>query len=293
LGTLSQGFPVIVAAVDYFEKLSTSSRYEPSRSQPVLPKTISPERPMRYAYLINPSAHGIFVKRSPMDTKRPVAPIDSPASSAANALSNSRPNQPPQPSACADALPVQTDHNVTSSSPEAQTEVLAPAESIAAPPSTKLTDLLRAWIADVEWDIEVVYDADDQTGYLNTHVPIDGTDYRLYVLAEEKPQYLGLTIYNPLFIPEDRTIEALRLVNQINKRQRVGRMAVVSNHLQYRALIDVEGCEPGIEVLKNLYRNAYYAMKFWMPHLGKLIFAGVTAAQIHEELTAEESATRQ
>jgi hypothetical protein len=30
-----------------------------------------------------------------------------------------------------------------------------------------------------------------------------------------------------------------------------------------------------------------------MPYLGKLIFAGVTAAQIHEELTAEETATRQ
>jgi hypothetical protein len=113
------------------------------------------------------------------------------------------------------------------------------------------------------------------------------------VVAEEGPQCLSLTLYNPLFIPEDRTIEALRLVNQINQRQRVGRMAIVSNHLQYRALIDLEGCEPGIEVLKNLYRNGYYAMKFWMPHLGKLIFAGVTAAQIHEELTAEETATRQ
>jgi hypothetical protein len=91
------------------------------------------------------------------------------------------------------------------------------------------------------------------------------------VVAEEGPQYLSLTLYNPLFIPEDRTIEALRLVNQINQRQRVGRMAIVSNHLQYRALIDAEGCEPGIDVLKNLYRNGYYSMKFWMPHLGKLI----------------------
>jgi hypothetical protein len=70
-------------------------------------------------------------------------------------------------------------------------------------------------------------------------------------------------------------------------------MAIVSNHLQYRALIDVEGCEPGTDVLKNLYRNGYYSMKFWMPHLGKLIFAGVTAEQIQEELTADSSATRQ
>jgi hypothetical protein len=70
-------------------------------------------------------------------------------------------------------------------------------------------------------------------------------------------------------------------------------MAIVSNHLQYRALIDVEGCEPGIDVLKNLYRNGYYSMKFWMPYLGKMIFAGVTAQQIHDELLAEESATRQ
>jgi hypothetical protein len=170
---------------------------------------------------------------------------------------------------------------------------LAPAESIAASPSTKLTDLLRAWLADVEWDDQVVYSAEDQAGYLNAHVPIDGTDYRLYVVAEEAPQYLGLTLYNPLFIPEDRTIEALRLVNQINRRMRVGRMAVVSNHLQYRALIDVEGCEPEITVIRNLYRNGYYSMRFWMPHLGKLIFAGATARQIHEEVTAEESAIRQ
>jgi len=126
---------------------------------------------------------------------------------------------------------------------------------------------------DLEWDLEIEYDAKDQIEYLNTHVPVDGTDYRLYVIAEEEPQYLAMTFYNPLFIPEDRTIEALRFIDQINQRQRVGRMAIVSNHLQYRALIDVEGCEPGIEVLKNLYRNGYHAMKFWMPRLGKLIFA--------------------
>jgi hypothetical protein len=214
---------------------------------------------MRYVYLTNPPASGIFVKRIPMEKK----------------------------SSQTDALPVQVESATVGDTPDTADH------ETTAPPSTKLTDLLRSWIANVEWDMEVVYDAKDQTGYLNTHVPIDCTDYRLYVVAEEGPQYLSLTLYNPLFIPEDRTIEALRLANQINQRQRVGRMAIASNHLQYRALIDVEGCEPGIEVLKNLYRNGYYAMKFWMQHLGKLIFAGVTAAQIHEELTAEESATRQ
>jgi hypothetical protein len=224
---------------------------------------------MRYAYLQSPPANGIFVKRIPMEKKS----------------ANSTTTPPSEAIAAADAA--QGDAPVASDAPVAQ------ADETPAPPSTKLTDLLRAWIANVQWDQEVVYDAEDQTGYLNAHIPIDGTDYRLYVVAEEGPQYLGLTLYNPLFIPEDRTIEALRFVNQINQRQRVGRMAIVSNHLQYRALIDVESCEPGIDVLKNLYRNGYYAMKFWMPHLGKLIFAGVTAQQIHDELLAEESATRQ
>ena len=216
---------------------------------------------MRYVYLTNPPVSGIFVKRIPMRKK----------------------------SAKPDALPAPAEVTTATANeaPDAAALETTP------PPSTKITDLVRGWITHVEWGIDVVYDTEDQTGYLNTHVPIDGTDYRLYVVAEEGPQYLSLTLYNPLFIPEDRTIEALRLVNQINQRQRVGRMAIVSNHLQYRALIDVEGCEPGIEVLKNLYRNGYYAMKFWMPHLGKLIFAGVTAAKIHEELTAEETATRQ
>ena len=72
------------------------------------------------------------------------------------------------------------------------------------------------------------------------------------MVAEEGPQYLSLTLYNPLFIPEDRTIEALRLVNQINQRQRVGRMAIVSNHLQYRALIDVEWATQRARRAENL-----------------------------------------
>ena len=214
---------------------------------------------MRYVYLTNPPVSGILAKRIPMEQK----------------------------SSKQDALPAKLEAaTATDARDTADLETTATL-------STKLTDLMRAWIADIEWDREVVYDAEDQTGYLNTHVPIDGTDYRLYVVAEEGPQNLGLTLYNPLFIPEGRTIEALRFVNQINQRQRVGRMAIVSNHLQYRALIDVEGCEPGIEVLKNLYRHGYFAMRFWMPHLGRLIFAGVTAQQIHEDLVAEESATRQ
>jgi hypothetical protein len=228
---------------------------------------------MRYAYLQSPPANGIFVKRIPMEKKSANSLVNTPTGSASEATPASDTAQLEEP--------------VAGDAPDAQ------ADETPVPPSTKLTDLLRAWIANVQWDQEVVYDAEDQTGYLNAHIPIDGTDYRLYVVAEEGPEYLGLTLYNPLFIPEDRTIEALRFVNHINQRQRVGRMAIVSNHLQYRALIDVESCEPGIDVLKNLYRNGYYAMKFWMPHLGKLIFAGVTAQQIHDELVAEEKATRQ
>jgi hypothetical protein len=152
---------------------------------------------MRYVYLTNPPVSGIFVKRIPMRKK----------------------------SAKPEALPAQAEVTTASANeaPEAAALEATP------PPSTKLTDLVRGWITDVEWGIDVVYDAEDQTGYLNTHIPIDGTDYRLYVVAEEGPQYLSLTLYNPLFIPEDRTIEALRLVNQINQRQRVGRMAIVSN----------------------------------------------------------------
>ena len=53
----------------------------------------------------------------------------------------------------------------------------------------------------------------------------------------------------------------------------------------------MQACEPGIEVLKNHCRNGYCAVKFWMPHLGKLIFARVTAHQIHDEVVAEKSAT--
>jgi len=228
---------------------------------------------MRYAYLHSPQVNGIFVKRIPMEKKSASSPITP---------SNGSPSDATSASDVA-----QGDAPADDDSPDAQ------AEETAVPPSTKLTDLLRLWLARVEWDAEVVYNAEDQTGYLNTHVPIDGTDYRIHVVAEEEPQYLSLTIYNPLFIPENRTLEAVRFVNQINQNMRVGRMAVATNHLQFRALIDVEGCEPGIQVINNLYARGFYSMKFWMPYLGKLIFAGLTAQQIHEELTSDEKATRQ
>lgn len=234
---------------------------------------------MRYAYLRTPPANSIFLKRVPMEKKSVSPPQDG------QSTLNIEGNQSPQA----------TTAEVTGTvRPEGSENTDATrSDGPTSPRSMKLTELVRAWIANVEWDQEVVYDAEEQAGYLNTHIPIDGTDYRLYVVAEESPEYLSLTLYNPLFIPEDRTVEALRLVNHINQRQRVGRMAIVSNHLQYRALIDMEGCEPGIMVLKNLYRNGYYSMKFWMPHLGKLIFAGVTTRQIEEELSGEAKATRQ
>jgi len=97
---------------------------------------------MRYVHHTNPPASGIFVKRIPMEKK----------------------------SSQTDALPVQAQ-----AAAAADTSDTADHETTA-PPSTKLTDLMRAWIADVEWDMEVVYSAEDQTGYLNTHVPIDGTE---------------------------------------------------------------------------------------------------------------------
>jgi hypothetical protein len=107
---------------------------------------------MRYVYLHSPPANGIFVKRIPMEKKPANSPINAPTGSASEATPAS------------DAA--QIDEPVAGDAPDAQVD------ETPAPQSTKLTELLRAWIANVEWDQEVVYDAEDQTGYLNAQIPL-------------------------------------------------------------------------------------------------------------------------
>ncbi|NBS98061.1 MAG: hypothetical protein EBT08_18235, partial [Betaproteobacteria bacterium] len=84
---------------------------------------------MRYAYLQCPQANGIFVKRIPMEKKSANSPISAPNGSASEATPASDTAQLEEP--------------VAGDAPDAQ------ADETPVPPSTKLTDLLRAWIANV------------------------------------------------------------------------------------------------------------------------------------------------
>ena len=89
---------------------------------------------MRYVYLTNTPVSDISVKRIPIRKK------------------SAKPEALPAPAEVTTAT--------ANEAPDAALETTPP-------PSTKLPDLVRGRITDVEWGIDVVYDAEAQIGYLS------------------------------------------------------------------------------------------------------------------------------
>ena len=152
-----------------------------------------------------------------------------------------------------------------------------------------LTDVIRAWRDEKGWTEEIDIDVERQSASLALSYSHDGQDYKAYVEAYEKPQWLKVYIYGPIAIPGSRYIEACQLVNHINLTDGVGRLSAVQDgKFQFRAVFDLEGSKAEPVMIENMISAGLARFESWTDEMGQVIFTGKKTEQILKELAEAE-----
>ena len=108
-----------------------------------------------------------------------------------------------------------------------------------------LTKAVKEWLVSEDWEDEIAIDDERASSRVEAKVGINDQPHRLFLEADETSQRLAVYIYSPMTVPPARMADMARILNRINCRWELGRLACYddedSNPVQFRANIDVEG----------------------------------------------------
>lgn len=108
-----------------------------------------------------------------------------------------------------------------------------------------LTKAVKAWMDSEGWDDDIQVGEDRSTSRVATSFEINDQPYRMFLEANEKDERFSVYLYSPFHVPPARMPEMSRLLNRINTRLGLGRLAChdddESNPVQFLAVCDVEG----------------------------------------------------
>ena len=154
------------------------------------------------------------------------------------------------------------------------------------PQDMKLAGLIQQWLEQMHLKTEIHLDPENGTSAVETPCEVAGEQYRLFVEADEKRQWLSLYMYGARPIPPERYDEACKLANGINLQfLSLGRMAAIPGKgFQFMALADVEGSVPSATMIKNMLDAGTHVFKLWAGAMGELIAGDKSAEQIFAQI---------
>src|SRR4051794_5770820 len=101
----------------------------------------------------------------------------------------------------------------------------AAAMTLSLPPQTfHLTNVVRAFLAEQEWNDEVTVDG--FTSQVSANVPIHEQAFRLYIDVNESTQLFSVLLYSPINVSPARLSEVLLFLNKANYDSTVGKFSV-------------------------------------------------------------------
>lgn len=121
-----------------------------------------------------------------------------------------------------------------------------------------LTEVIKGFITDNEWDDEV--DINEETGesQLSTSIGIINQSFQLYVEGDEKGGKLSLYLYAPFHVIEGKFVDACMLFNYLNDIYSYsGRIGVSENGvIRYKEIINIEDIELVPDLIHNMFASS-------------------------------------
>ena len=149
---------------------------------------------------------------------------------------------------------------------------------------TRLGEVVKQFLAQMEWDDELEDDESVGKSRLATGVRIAGQPCRLYIDTNEQTDSISVTLYPPFRVGEGQYAEGCMLINAINYQTRHGRLEIDPSDGELRVVVsaDVEGAEPTAQFISVMLNAAEWMVRHWLPELAAVSLCGRKAAEVLE-----------
>jgi len=108
-----------------------------------------------------------------------------------------------------------------------------------------ITAALSQWLKQEDWKDEISVREDRKFAEVATTVNINEQTHRMYLEADETAEWISVFVYSPIKVPTAKIGEMARLINRVNMRITLGRLACPDIDeacpVQFLVRIDVEG----------------------------------------------------
>lgn len=153
----------------------------------------------------------------------------------------------------------------------------------------RLADRIQDWLTDQEWKDEQERDEEKDLSQVVTRYGIDGQSYRLFLESDGKRDWLKAYLYAPIKAKKDKHMEIYKLFNRINARTGTGKIYLhPDGDICASHIVDVEGCEPSLEMISNLISGPASIYSSWFEEISAVALTKMTAQEIFDELDKAE-----
>lgn len=157
-----------------------------------------------------------------------------------------------------------------------------------------LTKVLQEWLNDEGWQDHIETDDSRVRAEISTNFSVNDQPHRLFFNVDEEREWLSVYMYSPMNVPHARMGEVTRILNRVNTRLGLGRLACYddeeSNPLQFLVRIDVEGSALTTRQITSMISAAIGTFRGY----GQLLIAAALTKQsvdsLWNEFLEEESA---
>jgi hypothetical protein len=159
----------------------------------------------------------------------------------------------------------------------------------------KPTRILMDYAELTQTEDGIEHDETRGTAMLESGLLVHGQPCRLFVTAIDRTHSLSAFLYPPFRVRPDKRVEACVLTNSINLRAGHSHFELDPGSGQIRAVSsqDLEGCEAGVQAVKNLVAAVNALLDIHMTELAEVALTGRTASEIQSAPSANGSATGQ
>ena len=144
---------------------------------------------------------------------------------------------------------------------------------------------IECWAAKVDFEVDKQTNLEDQEAIFDTKMNASGFNCHVVIEADEKREWLSLFVYPSITILEDRYSKVLSLMNDINNKIAVGRIAMNEKGvIQIKTVIDLEGCEITPKLIDNHFEALMHIVHTWMPEIAVMNYSKGSVDQVRRFL---------
>ena len=137
--------------------------------------------------------------------------------------------------------------------------------------------LLQDWVKSKDWEDEVSYDEQTTESAVNFTLDLNEQSFRVFVEGEENRDWLSLYMYTPFNVKNNKTIDALKLFNQIHRGTHYGKLVLSDNGaIQYVQRISLKGVTPDIIIIDEMYSTAIHLFEAWLDDIAAIALTKTT-----------------